>query len=69
EYVTVTKVNSEENVINMLDDTGQLKLRSPLHIFIGGQVLDRGITLTNLIGFYYGRRPNKFQQDTVLQHS
>src|SRR5262249_24838055 len=21
------------------------------------------------IGFYYGRRPNKFQQDTVLQHS
>lgn len=69
EYITVTKVNSEENVINMLDDTGQLKLRSPLHIFIGGQVLDRGITLTNLIGFYYGRRPNKFQQDTVLQHS
>ena len=69
EYITVTKVNSEENVINMLDDTGQLKLRSPLHIFIGGQVLDRGITLTNLIGFYYGRRPSKFQQDTVLQHS
>ncbi|MCL6236407.1 hypothetical protein M5F03_14835 [Acinetobacter sp. ANC 5579] len=69
EYITVTKVNSEENVINMLDDSGQLKLRSPLHIFIGGQVLDRGITLTNLIGFYYGRRPNKFQQDTVLQHS
>ena len=28
-----------------------------------------GVTLANLIGFYYGRRPNKFQQDTVLQHS
>lgn len=69
EYVTITKVNSEENVIDMLDSTGQLKLRSPLHIFIGGQVLDRGVTLANLIGFYYGRRPNKFQQDTVLQHS
>ncbi|WP_213074052.1 Z1 domain-containing protein [Acinetobacter terrestris] len=69
DYVTVTKVNSEENIIDMLDDTGQLKLRSPLHIFIGGQVLDRGITLSNLIGFYYGRRPTKFQQDTVLQHS
>lgn len=32
-------------------------------------MLDRGITLANLIGFYYGRRPNRFQQDTVLQHS
>ena len=69
EYITISKVNSEENVINLLDDTGQLKLRSPLNIFIGGQVLDRGITLANLIGFYYGRRPSKFQQDTVLQHS
>lgn len=27
------------------------------------------MTLANLIGFYYGRRPQKFQQDTVLQHS
>jgi Z1 domain len=69
DHITIVKVNSEENVADMLDDTGQLKLRSPLNIFIGGQVLDRGITLANLIGFYYGRRPNKFQQDTVLQHS
>jgi hypothetical protein len=53
----------------MLDDSGQLKLRTPLNVFLGGQVLDRGVTLANLIGFYYGRRPNKFQQDTVLQHS
>jgi hypothetical protein len=69
EHITISKVNSEENVISMLDDTGQLKLRSPLNIFLGGQVLDRGITLANLIGFYYGRRPQRFQQDTVLQHS
>ncbi len=69
DHVTITKVNSEENVADLLDDTGQLKLRSPLNIFLGGQVLDRGVTLVNLIGFYYGRRPNKFQQDTVLQHS
>ena len=69
DHITITKVNSEENVADMLDDTGQLKLRSPLNIFLGGQVLDRGVTLANLIGFYYGRRPNKFQQDTVLQHS
>jgi hypothetical protein len=38
-------------------------------MFIGGQILDRGITISNLIGFYYGRNPNRFQQDTVLQHS
>jgi len=69
EYVTITKVNSDEDVACLLDKTGQLKLRSPLNIFIGGQVLDRGVTLANLIGFYYGRRPQKAQQDTVLQHS
>jgi hypothetical protein len=65
----ITKVNSEEEVMNLLDEQGQLKLRNPLNIFIGGQILDRGITVANLIGFFYGRRPNKFQQDTVLQHS
>lgn len=69
EYVTIAKVNSDEAIISMLDKSGQLKLRTPLNVFIGGQVLDRGVTLANLIGFYYGRRPNKFQQDTVLQHS
>jgi Z1 domain len=65
----ITKVNSEDDVMKLLDDQGQLKLRTPLNIFIGGQILDRGITVQNLIGFFYGRRPNKFQQDTVLQHS
>lgn len=69
EHITITKVNSDDDVAALLDSTGQLKLRSPLNIFLGGQVLDRGVTLANLIGFYYGRRPNKFQQDTVLQHS
>lgn len=69
EYITITKVNSDDDVAALLDSSGQLKLRSPLNIFIGGQVLDRGVTLANLIGFYYGRRPTKFQQDTVLQHS
>lgn len=69
DWITITKVNSDEDVAALLDDLGQLKLRTPLNIFLGGQVLDRGITLANLIGFYYGRRPNKFQQDTVLQHS
>jgi hypothetical protein len=67
--LNINKVNSEAQVSTLLDDDGQLKLRTPLNIFIGGQILDRGITIANLIGFYYGRDPNKFQQDTVLQHS
>lgn len=69
QYLVVTKVNSESEVEQLLDDKGQLKLRTPLNIFIGGQILDRGVTIDNLIGFYYGRRPKRFQQDTVLQHS
>ena len=65
----ITKVNSERQVEELLDEDGQLRLRTPLNIFIGGQILDRGITIANLIGFFYGRRPQVFQQDTVLQHS
>jgi len=65
----ITVVNSTRNVNELLDEQGQLKLRTPLNIYIGGQILDRGITVQNLIGFYYGRSPNRFQQDTVLQHS
>lgn len=69
DYIIINKVNSEREVEQLLDSKGQLKLATPLNIFIGGQILDRGITIENLIGFYYGRRPQKFQQDTVLQHS
>ena len=69
ERINISVVNSENQVKNMLDDRGQLELRTPLNIFVGGQILDRGITIANLIGFVYGRRPQKMQQDTVLQHS
>lgn len=69
ERIMLTKVNSEIEVKQLLDENGQLRLRTPLNIFIGGQILDRGITVANLIGFYYGRNPQRFQQDTVLQHS
>lgn len=65
----ITKVNSDKDIEELLDDEGQLKLRTPFNIFIGGQILDRGITVHNLIAFYYGRNPQRFQQDTVLQHS
>jgi hypothetical protein len=65
----ITKVNSNTEIGELLDDDGQLKLRTPFNLFIGGQILDRGITINNLLAFYYGRNPKKFQQDTVLQHS
>jgi len=67
--LVITKVNSDNEIRKLLADDGQLKLRTPFNIFIGGQILDRGITINNLIAFYYGRNPNRFQQDTVLQHS
>jgi hypothetical protein len=69
EYMVSSIVNSEKDVNELLDQTGQLQLRAPMNIFIGGQILDRGVTIHNLIGFFYGRNPNSFQQDTVLQHS
>ena len=68
-HLMITKVNSDKDVEELLDENGQLKLRTPFNLFIGGQILDRGITIVNLIAFYYGRNPKKFQQDTVLQHS
>ncbi|MCU7558419.1 Z1 domain-containing protein [Macrococcus capreoli] len=69
ETLLITIVNSEQDVNQLLNHAGELNLRAPLNFFIGGQILDRGITIGNLIGFYYGRDPKKFQQDTVLQHS
>jgi hypothetical protein len=69
EQLMITKVNSDHDIKLLLAEDGQLKLRTPYNMFIGGQILDRGITISNLIGFYYGRNPNRFQQDTVLQHS
>ena len=68
-HLMITKVNSDSDFAALHDDDGQLRLRTPLNLFIGGQILDRGLTIANLIGFYYGRNPKKFQQDTVLQHS
>lgn len=70
EYISVTIVNSDKDIDAILDeDNGELRLRSPFSIFVGGQVLDRGVTIPKLIGFYYGRNPKTMQQDTVMQHS
>ncbi len=66
----VQKVNSDETVSALLNsETGELKLDSTANIFIGGNILDRGITIKNMLCFFYGRDPKKFQQDTVLQHA
>lgn len=62
-------VNSDKDVMALLDGKGELKLRTPFNIFVGGNILDRGITIPNLIAFYYGRNPKTMQADTVLQHS
>jgi hypothetical protein len=63
------RVNSDADVMALLDDKAELRLRTPYNIFLGGNILDRGITIPNLIAFYYGRNPKTMQADTVLQHS
>jgi hypothetical protein len=67
--VGVVEINSENQVAELLGEDGQLRLDNPFNIFVGGQSLDRGITIDHLIGFFYGRSPGTFQMDTVLQHS
>jgi len=68
-YLEIVKVNSDSDTESMMDEeTGQLKLSSPFMIFVGGSILDRGISIENLVAFYYGRNPNRFQMDSVLQH-
>lgn len=62
-------VNSDKDVMALLDTQAELKLRTPFNIYVGGNILDRGITIPNLIAFYYGRNPRTMQADTVLQHS
>lgn len=68
--LNVQRVNSDVEVAPLLDpDTAELKLRTRANVFIGGSLLDRGITIPSLIAFYYGRNPTRMQADTVLQHS
>jgi len=62
-------VNSNEDVKSLLNEDGELELTNSANIFIGGNILDRGITIKNMLCFFYGRDPKKFQQDTVMQHA
>ena len=66
---SVNIVNSDSQVTGLLNSDGQLRLSSTLNVFIGGQSLDRGVTIDHLIGFIYGRCPKTFQMDTSLQHA
>lgn len=65
----ISVVNSDVAVSAMLNKKGQLELEQSLNFFIGGGILDRGITIDNMLCFLYGRNPGKFQMDTVLQHA
>jgi hypothetical protein len=67
--VVLEPVNSDKDVMALLDESAELRLRTPYNVFVGGNILDRGITIPNLISFYYGRNPSTMQADTVLQHS
>ncbi len=70
ENFKVQKVNSDNNMKSLLDEeTGELELPAAANIFIGGNILDRGVTIKNMICFFYGRNPSTFQEDTILQHS
>lgn len=68
--LNVQRVNSDVQLEPILDpETAELRLRTKANLFIGGSILDRGITIPNLLAFYYGRSPKRMQADTVLQHS
>ena len=70
EWISVIKVNSEKQMREVCNPkTGELILKTPCTIYVGGQILDRGLTIGHILSFFYGRRPKKFQQSTVMQHS
>ncbi len=67
--IDIKEINSDNDIMTLLNgNTGELKLETSITIFVGGQVLDRGITIPNIISFFYGRDPVTMQQDTVMQH-
>jgi hypothetical protein len=64
----IVQIVNSETKGDLLGKDGQLKLKSPLNIFIGGFKLDRGITIDHMLRFMYGRNPQTKQTDAVLQH-
>ena len=63
-------INANRQINARIDpESGELKRDVLATIYIGGQSLDRGITLQRMVGFFYGRDPQTAQLDTTLQHA
>lgn len=70
DHVRVFKINSDAQIEARVDPgSGELRREVLANIYIGGQSLDRGITIQRLLGFFYGREPKIAQLDTTLQHA
>lgn len=70
EHIQVFIINSDKKMEDRIDkQSGELKRDVLANIYVGGQSLDRGITLERMVGFFYGREPQVAQLDTTLQHA
>ena len=70
DHIRVFTINSDHQMEARIDpESGELKRDVLANIYIGGQSLDRGITLQRMVGFFYGREPQIAQLDTTLQHA
>jgi hypothetical protein len=70
DHVKTFIINSDKQIEARIDSsTGELKREVLANIYIGGQSLDRGITLQRMLCFFYGREPKVAQLDTTLQHA
>ena len=70
DHIKTFIINSDKQIEARIDSsTGELKREVLANIYIGGQSLDRGITLQKMICFFYGREPKVAQLDTTLQHA
>jgi hypothetical protein len=70
EHIRCFTINSDFPIESRIDPiSGELRREVLANIYIGGQSLDRGITIQNMVGFFYGREPKVAQLDTTLQHA
>lgn len=70
EHVKVSEINVSQPRSSYINpQTGELRRDVLANIFVGGQALDRGITIGRMVGFFYGRDPKVALLDTTLQHA
>lgn len=65
DYYQIININGDSTEKNMK----KLTMRFPYNIFVGGDLLDRGITIPNLAVSYIIRDSKKGQVDTLLQRA